>query len=186
MIVQRTPEHEKFLWIFGSPYTTFCKCLSLRTGVLLIIVIDFILGSLSIIFGLLMLYNILFTSVKSLAYFVAISALINVIGIPFATIAMFGMDRRSERCLRLYYQYKLFEMFADGLINIVEAETEFSYYKKLISEARFSEDSIVILFIVFLLITMSAICTKVVWSVLIKLRDDQLEGFVEPNYSRIN
>lgn len=184
MIIQSQSEREMFLFIFGSPYKTFCKCMNLTSGVMIIIILDIITGFFNSILGLFMVFNISYylSSSEPIEYFFVISALINMIGLPFAVIGLNGITKSLEKDLKLYYQFKIVELFAEGFVNIIEAEIvtiHRYYYYTHIHETNLVYNLIG----VFLIIMLSGFFTKVVWSALIRLKYQELESSVELYHS---
>jgi hypothetical protein len=165
-------DDEKFLYVFGSPFKSFCKCLSLRSGVLALAIIDLVIGTFNSLLGVWVLLSFVFAGGyrKPMAYLLLLSAGINVLGIPMAIIGISGITKLSERNLLLYYKFELFEMFAEGFLNIIEAEiSDMHIYR---GHVHFHNIFLNVLFTGFI-IMLSGLTTKVVWSAYIRIRYEE-------------
>jgi hypothetical protein len=162
-------EDEKFLYVFGAPYKNFCKCFSLRSGVLLLAIIDLIIGTFNSLIGVWVLLSLFFGGGYRhlLAYLMLISSGVNVMGIPMAIIGISGITRLSSRHLELYYKFEVFEMFFEGFLNIIEAELTDNH---LAYHTHFDTWN---LFFTFLIIFLSGFATKVVWSAYIRIKYEE-------------
>ena len=192
MELYKSADDEKFLYVFGSPYKSFCKCLSLRSGVLALTIIDLIIGTFNSLLGVWVLFSFVFAGgyKQPMAYLLLISSGINVLGIPMAIIGISGITKLSERNLMLYYKFEVFEMFAEGFLNIIEAEiSDMHIYR---GHAHFHNTFFNIL-VTGLIILLSGIATKVIWSAYIRIKYEETllvvhgEGaFTEMNANAFN
>ena len=120
MDFQNQVENEKFLKVCGSPYKSMCcSLITLRSGVIIIGIIDIIIGILYFI-DLIQFVTILIThGVFYIFSFLSLGiACVKIISIPFALIGIRGINRITPADISLYSKFKIVEMFVLMLLTL--------------------------------------------------------------------
>ncbi|OMJ69555.1 hypothetical protein SteCoe_32697 [Stentor coeruleus] len=162
MDIQSEAESHKFLIIFGPPFRSFCKFMTLKTGVILIATLDIFMGVISFFIMISFLTVILSKDkLEPRQYINSLVFLLDIVAVPFALFALKGINKLSQSPISIYSQYKLIEFVLINLLrffvtlgkNDVDLLTHILIY---------------IFYLIFRFATLYLI--KVIWSADIRLR----------------
>jgi hypothetical protein len=161
MDIRSEVENEKFLRVCGRPYKGVCNCLTLRSGVITVAVLDMILAVINFI-GLTLLINDFYLYRVYLAYYTRVfTALANLVTLPFAFLGMMGMTRIKPENVAIYSRYKIVEFFVISFLVYLQGiadnpqDTALVFISIIISSASR---------------LVAALIVKIVWSADIRLR----------------
>jgi hypothetical protein len=164
MDFQTQVESEKFLGILGPPYKSLCNLMTLKNGVILLGILDLIVGVFNLIVFIGAVIRFFSWSYRyAYFYFELLSYMVNIAGIVFAFIGIRGITKLNIDDLELYYKFEVFELGIESILGIVEAVFRGIYYNSVFGEVL----------IQLIIIMLSAMVTKVVWSALIRLKNNE-------------
>ncbi|OMJ69553.1 hypothetical protein SteCoe_32695 [Stentor coeruleus] len=162
----------KFLYILGGPYKSLCKILTLKSGVLLISVIDIIFGIVCFIYSIKKAVEIITESSNSLNLYVRLFRLIvHVFAIPFSIFAIRGCYKLDFKDITKYADFKIVEFFLLTFSSVmIDISTENNDKN---TEMGFMN----LMFMIFLRLVLIFVI-KVVWSAKVRLRYNEFMLFV--------
>ena len=162
MDIQNQVENEKFLMVFGSPFKSMCSLITLKSGIIIIGVLDIIMGILNFIGVIGLVILMINYRVDYILSPIDLSlGCVGVIPVPFALIGIRGINRISPGDISLYSKFKIVEMFVLIILTLVET----------IAKCLVEREDLVISLVFWMIIRIIAGClVKVVWSTDIRLK----------------
>ncbi|CAG9320834.1 unnamed protein product [Blepharisma stoltei] len=159
----------KFLGCLGSPYESVCECMTLKTAVIHLAIIDVIIGILRLLY-LIMTLNGFFGHYISL---VNISSsfidIISIVCIVFAiTGGISGMTKIKSEKIHQYSAFKIFEFIAITILTLI-----FSISQCYTIDGKCKDFGFLVFGLLFCrFVYMFAI--KVIWSADVKMRSNEV------------
>ena len=155
MDIQSEVENERFLILFGAPYKSMCKLVTLKSGVIIIAIYDLIVGVLAFIEAIMYLIAFFRYGWMNFFYFMHLSMLsIRIVAIPFAMIGIRGMTKIVPDDISKYSRFKIFELIA--LTVFYTMENVYIYMD--------TSDLVLIVILVLAIQVLAGGFVKVVWS----------------------
>jgi hypothetical protein len=167
MDFQTHVENERFLLLFGPPYKSVCNYMTLKTGVIFLSICDLMIGVMNLILFIFSVIPFLNQGYRNPFYYLELfDYIINIAGIMFAFIGLRGMAKLNIDGIELYYKFEVFELFFEGLLRLIKVY----YYQSTINvHGNILFEVLIELFFIFI----SAMVTKVIWSTLIRLKNNE-------------
>lgn len=120
MDIQSGIENEKFLYLCGSPYKSMCKILTLKSGVLIIGILDVIIGIYYIIILALELPSILlYIFVYPIVLTLILQRGLGVVAMWYAIKGIRATSKLATNDFKVYSNFKTFELIAQGFLKLV-------------------------------------------------------------------
>ena len=161
MELQSAVEYEKFMGIFGSPFKSFGVLMTLKSGVIFVAICDLAFAVFEFIKGIMLVVVSYHWYYNSFMYYsTLLSVLINVANIPFAFIGIRGITKLNIDDLQVYYKWEIFELVVESTLGLIES----------VYEGNGRNDLFVRLIIAFVVIFVSGLITKAIWSTYIRLK----------------
>lgn len=161
----------KFFYILGGPYKSLCKILTLKSGVLLISVIDIIFGVVCFVYTIVRIVEVISQSSKSFDFYLRLFRLIvRVFAIPYSIYAVRGCYRMDFKDIDKYADFKVVEFFLLTFTSImIDVFAE--------NNDKNSELSLMSLALMIFLRVLLIFVIKVVWSAKVRLRCNEFMLF---------
>jgi hypothetical protein len=154
-------ENEKFLGVFGKPFKGVFNCMTLKSGVVAIAILDAFMGLIGLI-NLILSVNDFDAKKHQFSYYSSIFIyLIDVISLYFVRLGIKGMLRNLPEDISMYTRYKIIEFFVLLVLDIIN---------DLLSVSK----NAILGWIGFLIIKfITGAMVKVVWSADVRIRYNQ-------------
>lgn len=153
-------EREMFLGVFGSPFKSMCKLITLKSGVIIIGIYDICIGVICFIFAVIEFLAIINGIVYATLFLNLLRHIFSIAAIPFALIGIKGVNSINIQSVSLYSKYKIIEFLLFFLIDLSTS----------ISRGLDSNENIAINIIFTLMFkVLAGAFAKVVWSAYIRL-----------------
>jgi hypothetical protein len=165
------PNNKRFLKYLGGPYKSAFQVLTLRSGVILLTIIDLVIA----IFGTFYLFSNLhaFVPHKRFHFNEKIRlglCILNVLNVPFALIGLKGILNLDKRLVLFYYKFEICELYLEALLDI------FSLEVTVLRHGHFRMRLFLYKLVIFLFFNIiSFIATKVTWSAYVFIESGYLD-----------
>lgn len=162
---------KKFLNCLGKPYKSAFEILTLKSGVILLSIVDIIIAVFAIFYISSNLHTLrphnrihINESIRLLMGF------LNVLNIPFALIGLKGIIEFDKKLLSLYCKFEIFELFAEAFLDILSLEVT------VFRHGNFHSRLFMAKLIIFLFLNVfSFVSTKIIWSTCVLIENGSTE-----------
>ena len=160
-----------FLYCLGRPYKSAFGILTLKSGVVMLSIIDIIISTFSLLYLSSSLHVLRPHKMIHLAEGIhLLMSLIQVLSIPFTLMGLKGIIELDKKLLSLYCKFEIFEIFVQAALDVLSLEVTIfrhgSFHLRLFMAK---------LIILFFFNVFSFVSTKIIWSTCVMIENGSTE-----------
>ena len=160
-----------FLYCLGRPYKSAFGILTLKSGVVMLTIIDIIISTFSLLYLSSSLHILRPHKMIHLAEGIhLLMSLIQVLSIPFTLMGLKGIIELDKKLLSLYCKFEIFEICVQAALDVLSLEVTIfrhgSFHLRLFMAK---------LIILFFFNVFSFVSTKIIWSTCVMIENGSTE-----------